>query len=47
MIRNESSQTLKTTASEKRKAHLLTRCLISIFKIFRLCKKTPKKPGKA
>ena len=39
---SESSQTLRTTDSEKKRAHVITRCLISIFKIFRMCKKTRK-----
>ena len=38
----ESSETLVTTDSEKKRAHVIARCFINIFKVFRLCRKTPK-----
>ena len=39
---SESSDTLRTTKSERRKAEILKRCLINIMKCLRMCKKTPK-----
>ena len=32
-------ETVRTTESMKKKAHLFSRCLINLMKIFRLCKK--------
>ena len=37
-----NTETLRTTESMKRKANVISRCMINIFKIFRMCKKTPK-----
>ena len=45
MTKNDSSETLRTTESMKKKAHLFSRCLISIMKVFRMCKKTRKNKG--
>ena len=42
-----SSQTMRTTESMKRRANVVARCLISIMKIFRMCKKSRKKQGTA
>ena len=33
-----SDDTIRTTDSMKEKAHVISRCFISIFKIFRLCR---------
>lgn len=38
----ESSETIKTTDSMKKKAHVLGRCLINILKFWKICKKHKK-----
>jgi hypothetical protein len=38
----ESSETIKTTDSMKKKAHVLGRCLINILKFWKMCKKHKK-----
>ena len=38
----ESSDTIKTTRSERRKAEILKRCFINILKCWRMCKKRDK-----
>ena len=45
MKKIDSSETLRTTESMKKKARLFSRCLISIMKVFRMCKKTRKNKG--
>ena len=42
-----SDETIRTTDSMRAKANVLSRCFISILKIFRMCKKTPNKRGTA
>ena len=42
-MKKKSSETIQTTASEERKANAVKRCLISIMKLFRVCKKSRKK----
>ena len=39
---NESLTDMETTRTMRRKAKLLGRCLITMLKCFRMCKKTPK-----
>ena len=41
----ESSETLQTTESMKKKAHILARCLINILKFWKVCKKRKKTPN--
>ena len=38
----ESSDTIKTTRSESKKAEIIKRCIINILKCWRLCKKPEK-----
>ena len=47
VAKTPSSDTMRTTASMKRKANVVARCLINIMKVFRLCRKTRKKQGTA
>lgn len=42
-----SDDTIRTTDSMKEKAHVISRCFISIFKIFRMCRKNKNKHGTA
>ena len=37
--KNESDSTIRTTASMERRANVVKRCLISMMKIFRMCKR--------
>ena len=39
---NDSSSTIRTTASVKKKAKLIARCFINFIKCWRLCKKHKK-----
>jgi len=39
---NSSSETLRTTASERKKAKLVQRCFINLLKCWRVCVKTRK-----
>ena len=47
MKKIDSSETLRTTETMKKKARLFSRCLISIMKVFRMCKKSRKNTGRA
>ena len=42
--KTDSSETLRTTDSMKRRAHLCSRFVISLMKLFRLCGKSKRKP---
>jgi hypothetical protein len=42
--KTDSSETLRTTESMKRRAHLCSRFVISLMKLFRLCGKSKRKP---
>ena len=37
-----TSDTIRTTPSERKKAQLIKRCVINFLKCLRICKKTPK-----
>ena len=39
---NESDSTIRTTATERRRAKLISRFFVNIMKCFRLCKKKKK-----
>ena len=44
-VKTESSDTIRTTATERKKAELIKRCFINILKCLRMCKK-PRKDKK-
>ena len=39
---SDTSDTLRTTPSERKKAQLIKRCVINFLKCLRICKKTDK-----
>ena len=38
---SDTTDTLRTTPSERKKAQIVKRCIINILKCWRMCKKTP------
>ena len=38
---SDTSDTVRTTPSERKKAQLVKRCVINFLKCLRICKKTP------
>ena len=41
--KKESDSTIRTTASMEARANVVKRCLISVMKMFRMCKRTKAK----
>ena len=46
MEKSDSRDSIRTTKSMKQKAHAISRCLISMIKIWRVCVKKKKKQPK-
>ena len=44
--KKDSSETLRTTDTMRRRAHLCSRFVINVMKLFRLCGKSKRKPPK-